>query len=943
MLISNIGYKIVSTGLLKPLDAEWQKCHEGLERDCKRVRVLAQATEAEMQRQRDLKNGQLRQSKYASHHLSTCTNDALEEERKHVVEWLKAGEDDTTFDVRVDLRKHMEFHHANTGEWLYENPTFKKWLDEDSNTTLWYHASPGSGKTVLASTLISHLQAQGFKVAYFFYSFNDPTRRKSITAIRSLALQILTQTAQIPDQVMKLYEADVANHVFTLRDPQTAVSVLQAFLKLTDRIYIILDGLDECHDGPLVRSSLCRLISTHTYGIVKWFLTSRDENEIRIMAHQLDAAEIKPSPGVVISDIKKYLEENTTRDDLPKCCVESWADASEGNFLWINLMLNIMVGMDLTCEEEIDEELEKFPVGLTGCYLRSLEQLLLRSKQQQELARRIFTLLVVAEQPLHLSELSNGLGVREGAENHSAKRVPKLALIEDLCSHLVIFDRTSRGNEKDPLLKLAHKSVQDFFNLNPDSLDIPIPVGLRQFFVDQEAANLEVGRACLTYLNYTRYLKPMDDLKILDEGDHAFLRYAATFWFWHLMRTHHSHDLFTSVEQLIRSPNFWTCLIVQCKAAPHLFAQLVEVHGGQYRLGAGRVLGQDTPSEQRLNFAFPLPEWLDEYEPSGPIIVQEFFRFIKEWHSVLTSTPLALSQCLRDFTGSTYPCRNPSQSKDIRVLGLLQSDAMQDSSKAFLRSLRVEGDNLHATLTEHEHCSQSNLKIRQVCVDNAFVISGGISRKTIREQIFTANSSPCDVRIHIEDSNGKLTIWTLELSGLNLTLDNGSQTTTFEATGEIQKLNLSSQYDPTVLWVMASRSPVRSSSMVLGFHCLKTPHGKQNEDDSGYGTSGPNSESEDGSDDESDEKDLALNHHGLVLASGVFSPIWFQWQSDARIEVQVEFATHPTEPIAVWSHSAFELQIADLRTGNVRSVILPEPVDIQIRSASALRKGKFHD
>jgi len=62
MLTFYLGYKIVSTGLLKPLDTEWQKCHEGLDRDCNRVRALAHATEADLQKQRDLKNGQLRQS-----------------------------------------------------------------------------------------------------------------------------------------------------------------------------------------------------------------------------------------------------------------------------------------------------------------------------------------------------------------------------------------------------------------------------------------------------------------------------------------------------------------------------------------------------------------------------------------------------------------------------------------------------------------------------------------------------------------------------------------------------------------------------------------------------------------------------------------------------------------------------------------------------------------
>jgi hypothetical protein len=866
------------------------------------------------------------------------------EERRHVVEWLKASDDDK-LDVRVDLRRNLGLRQAHTGEWLYENPKFKDWIDADSEaTTLWYHSGPGSGKTIISSYLIKHLQDQGFKVAYFFYSFYDPTGRKFITAIRSLALQIMTQMNTIPDQVMKLYEADVANHVFALRDHQTAIMVLQAFLNLPSRIYIVLDGLDECYDGLLMRSSLSRLASTHTYGVVKWFFTSRNEKEIQIMAHQLGSAEIEPSEAVVITDIKRYLEDRTTRDDYPLCCLESWADASGGNFLWISLMLNILVGMDLTCDEEIEEELKRFPTGLTGCYLRSLEQLSLRSKQHQALARRIFTMLVVAEQPLHLSELSNALGIREGADYYSAGRVPKLPLIEELCSHLVIFDRASKGNQGDPLLKLAHKSVQDFFIQNPDSLEMPIPDGLRQFFVNQKLANLEMGKACLTYLNYKRYLKPLDDIKILYEDGHAFLRYAATFWFWHLMRTSHSNELFSSVEQFIQSPAFWTCLIVQCNIAPHLFAQLIEMHSGHYRLDAGRLGDYKTSNDQRLNFAFPLPEWLDTYSPSGPLIVQEFLCFIKEWHFLLTSYPQALGQCIRDFSGNTYPCRNPSQSEGIRVLRLHPSGSTSTPSKSLLQTLRVKGGTIQATVIQQEVGSQRKLIVRQLCVNDSRIASPKISEEAIYEQIVTTNSSTYHIHTSADTTSRNISAWVLELGDLKMIRDNGLQMNTFMAPEAIEKLKSSQVYDTQTPWAIELRPPTNDDSTIFGLYCFKTSQFKQDENDSGYGPSS-GSESDDESDDELNDglgdEYPGTTYYCLVLVSHDYSPLWFSWQNSTQTESQVVFAAHPTEPIAIWSHITCEFRLADLRTGRIKCGILPEPVDIQLCSASATRKGKF--
>jgi hypothetical protein len=792
---------------------------------------------------------------------------------------------------------------------------------------------------VLSSALVKHLQDQGLAVAYYFFCFNDPARENCITAVRSLALQILTQTNEVPDQVMKLYEADVENHILALRDLQTAILVLQAFLKLPSRIHIIIDGLDECREGPIMQNSLFRLMSTTTYGIVKWFFTSRNEKDIRTMAHQLRAAEIEPSPAVVISDIKTYLESWKTKAGLRPCCIESWAVASDGNFLWMKLTLEILAGMDLTCEEEIEEELEKFPTGLAGCYLRSLERLSQRSKQQQELARRIFTTLVVAEQPLHLSELSNYLGIRVGAQDYSVKRVPRLSLIEDLCSHLVVFDRIAKGNEKDPLLRLAHKSVQDFFNLDPDSLDRPIADGLRQYFVNQEAANLEMGKHCLTYLSYGRYQQPLDNLELLGEDDHAFLKYAATFWFQHLSCTSDCHELFSSVEEFIQSPAFWTCLRVQCKVAPHLLTRLVDVGDGLFRLGAKKLNDSEGLNEQAINFAFALPDWLDQCTPSGPVIIQEYLRFIKDWHSVFIMYPQALNQCIRDLSGSTYPCRNPSQSKGIRVLRIEPPNAQRKPSNILLQTFEVNGNALRGMVIEQEEGSKHYLSIRKVCIDNNFVERPKILQENIHEQTVEKALGLCKLHVFAEDGCGNISIWSLDVGDLKMSMDSSLQASTFKPPEDVNGFTPSSMKSTTEQWSIVPRPSGDHNSNAFGFHCFKAATRKNDEDDSGYGTLDSQSDSEEDLDDEQADEHSIQTHHCLVLASHGCSPLWFPWLSNTR-ELQVISAAHPTKPIVIWTHAAHEFRVANLQMGQIKAGVLPEPVGIRLRSASAIRKGR---
>jgi hypothetical protein len=283
----------------------------------------------------------------------------------------------------MDIQRYLELHQPGTCTWLYEDSAFKLWRDATTNTAMWYVAGPGSGKTVLCAALTKHLQASGLRTISFYFSFSDPSKRRVMTALRSLALQLLALSDTIPDAVLKLYEEDV----LTLQNEDTAVVVLQAFLKQASRVHIVLDGLDECNDRLLMKNVFSRLMTSDTYGLVKWFYSSRDELDLRSLTQQIGASRINASREHIMVDIEKYISEHTTTSEHQFGCIHYWTAASEGNFLWISLMLRTLTGTDLTCNEDIQQELEKFPKGLVGCYLRSLQQLLSRPEPHQELAR----------------------------------------------------------------------------------------------------------------------------------------------------------------------------------------------------------------------------------------------------------------------------------------------------------------------------------------------------------------------------------------------------------------------------------------------------------------------------------------------------------------------------------------------------------------------------
>ena len=258
------------------------------------------------------------------------------------------------------------------------------------NASLWYHASAGAGKTILASALTRYLQDRGSKVIFFFHSFHDPARNKLLHVIRCLILQLAGQSDVIPESVNRLFEADSYNSMFELSNVETAVKVFQAFLDCSSRTHIILDGLDECTDHVVMEKYLVvlkRLILSKTCGLVKWFFTSRHQHNIRLLAQEVGASDVTPSISTINGDIRRFLDQRASKTDQPSLCLDCWTEASQGNFLWVALMNDTLTGSSVTCNEDIKAELEKFPKGLTGCYLRGLRDLSSRSESHQDLAR----------------------------------------------------------------------------------------------------------------------------------------------------------------------------------------------------------------------------------------------------------------------------------------------------------------------------------------------------------------------------------------------------------------------------------------------------------------------------------------------------------------------------------------------------------------------------
>jgi hypothetical protein len=601
--------------------------------------------------------------------------------------------------------------------------------------------------------------------------------------------------------------------------------------------------------------------------------------------------------------------------------------------------------------------------------------------------------LVFALQPLHLSELSNALGVRPGAQDFSSKALPKAGLIEEICGPMVVFDRVSKGSKDDPLIKLAHKTVQEFFVQDPASLGVPEE--LRRFFTDQQSASLDIGQTCLTYLSYARYQEPLNILDILKNdrsNDHAFLKYAATFWFWHVHDAGPSDDLYCQVKDLIHSDAFWNCLVVQAETAPHLFARYTKEGCGFYVSATGP---KESDSDASVYFGLPLPAWLETIGSQGKDFVQKFLSFVKEWQPVLTLLPHAVNQCCAGVINLPSRKLLPLHQISTFPLSVLHGygNGIQDCSL----DVRVIRNKLQITLVTREGCGlkQQSSRYTQIisCRHGQLRM-----RKPVREDYpaIDATVRPgCHLHAALHGDERADSLWFLDSEHLIITVCQQSGQQVFDPPKDLQSISNCDATDSGSKWALYSKSAdLLTPGRCVAYHCVKLKS-KGVRMDSGYGSledakSDSDSDTESGSEiDEGPDSDLDSDAdadsdsdsgsgvdaesclprdrnlftrsdsdsssesndisnrasvdsiHCLVLASQDYAPMWVPWRTSSRRHLQIAPAFHPTEPVALWSHIPHELKIANLVTKHVTTVILPEPVGIDQRSVDAAYRGMY--
>ncbi|KAL7266829.1 hypothetical protein RUND412_010606 [Rhizina undulata] len=305
------------------------------------------------------------------------------EKRFQVLAWL----------LEVDYEQHHKFisstRHSNTGNWLFQKRDFIEWKISASSI-FWLHGIEiaEAGKTILASLAL----------AYFYCKYGEIDRQEPQSILSTIVKQLSLMSPEgfLTEAVISLFEKQKKNGVksrFLWLDESTGL--ISNLSRAFEQTIIIVDALDECNKETRFQLlDALKELRSSTEGL-KIFITSRNDDDIRIELENESDVYIQPSDNS--SDIKLFVvaevEKNISKKRLLKGVVRPELKQRGET------------------EPAIRQALKQLPKDLKATYSAIWDKIQVDTKENSRLAERILKLIICAISPLTVKEMLAALSI----------------------------------------------------------------------------------------------------------------------------------------------------------------------------------------------------------------------------------------------------------------------------------------------------------------------------------------------------------------------------------------------------------------------------------------------------------------------------------------------------------------------------------------------------
>lgn len=458
--------------------------------------------------------------------------------RQDIHKWLAAPD---PYANHVASRKKRQ---PKTGDWFITGKSYERWLTQ-SDSFLWLYGIPGSGKTILCSTIIENLiryseQMPQTALAYFYFDFNDAGKRDVSSVVKSLITQLSAQCESTPLPLLELYQ----NHKNGTKSPEEDALVisLRNMVLTFHNVYIVFDALDESSDCE----ELLRFISMMhgwEFSRLHILVTSRQLATIEETLVTMTTSRICLQDSYMNEDIVLYISDKLENDKM----LARWPleirdqikmkllTEEEGMFQWVVCQLDM-----LKCCMSIAAIRQRM-TALAGTLDETYDQILLSIDDIHQVeVMKTLQALTVTVYPLCLEELVEIIAIDLDStpprfDKESRLLEPRSLL--SMCSSLLTTSREIHSTAFDSFtgtavmgVRLAHASVADY-------LTQPRNSGLPKFHFSRPDARQFFAQSCLVYLLNSEFAQgyiTTPDMKRLAE--YSFLPHAVRFWPMYLER-----------------------------------------------------------------------------------------------------------------------------------------------------------------------------------------------------------------------------------------------------------------------------------------------------------------------------------------------------------------------------------------------------------------------
>lgn len=229
--------------------------------------------------------------------------------------------------------------------------------------------------------------------------------------LRNIARQLVEilerrSQSELPSAFIELHQRHGGG---PLSDIDLAVEVVNSLLSAVPRVYIVIDGLDECLDRAeranqhspdwstrkLLPRIVQHLVSDTRPGLVKWAFISCKEGDLEDLFESLNTPSIEVTPEDTSEDILTYIQsfcDNTPfHVDLVNIVRKALARSlSTRNFLDARLTLELLSEGErgrMTSRDDLESMIGAYDQEFDNRYLRGLKLLLKRRAPEIELVR----------------------------------------------------------------------------------------------------------------------------------------------------------------------------------------------------------------------------------------------------------------------------------------------------------------------------------------------------------------------------------------------------------------------------------------------------------------------------------------------------------------------------------------------------------------------------